>query len=125
MGPLRLGRLAPLPGPVGRRRRVDRRGDAGDGARRVVLRTERTWLLEPRHRRVLRPRAHSGPVCSLDSARRTLPADAGARAPAPGTLAVRHHGARGEPHLDPASLRTPALPVAGGTPVRPGWSTDD
>ena len=85
--------FAALPRPVGRRRRVDRRRHAGDGAGRTLLRHERAGVLEPRHRRVLRSRADAGALRAVDPARRALTADARARPATPRAVGLRGRGA--------------------------------
>jgi hypothetical protein len=118
LGPQRMGGLPPLPRPVGWRRGVDGRRDAGHRAGRSLLRDERSGLLEPRHRRVLRARAHARALRPVDPARRAVTADARSRPAPPGTLGVRGRGAAHLPRLGPPALLAPALPVAGRQRVR-------
>ena len=113
LGACRVGRLAAVPGGVGRRRRRHRRGHAGDAARRAERRAVDPGVVEPRHRRLQR-RPGDGPALrAVAPVRGALPDDARARAAPAGAVGVRARGPGDRTAVPPPARAVAALPAAG------------
>ena len=109
--PLGDGRLAAVPGALGRRLRVHLRGDGREPARRAVPGHVRLRLLEPRHRR-LRGDTGAGAVQAVDRVRAAVLAQPAAwQRLLPGALAARRGSGARAAHVHQAQGAADALPV--------------
>ena len=114
-----------VPGPLGRRLRIQLRVDGREPSRRAVAGARRLRLLEPRHLRLRRHRA-AGPLQALVRLRPAVEPQPSARhGKLPRSVDLRRGGGRSSQAFHPAEMPADALPLRNGEAGEPDRRSDD